>query len=315
MAPIEVGTRKQLFIDERFIAASRGIELRMNLPVQHPEPVLFADKPWEALGIGAYNTVFREKDGRWRMWYDAMMLTGLPSEGARRLGYAESEDGIHWRKPGPGPDRVPGQQEQQPRRPARGESEHAGGDGVPGRGRPGRGALQAVEQVPPQRRRADRRRRRRPVGHALRRRHPLAVLPRPAEPSRNDVRHPEHVLPGRPPRALRRLHPGEGDAARRGGCQGRIRPLPQRRPHHLARLQALVAAGDRLRGGRAGPRHAGALPARRPAAQHRFLHLVRHEVRAGAGRLPDVPVGVLPLGGGGLPGDHGRAAADQPRRH
>ncbi len=99
MAPIDVGTRKQLFIDDRFIAASRGIELRMNLPVQHPEPVLVADKPWEALGIGAYNTVFREADGRWRMWYDAMMLTGLPSEGARRLGYAESEDGIHWRKP------------------------------------------------------------------------------------------------------------------------------------------------------------------------------------------------------------------------
>ena len=99
MAPIDIGTRKQLFIDDRFIAASRGIELRMNLPVQHPEPVLVADKPWEALGIGAYNTVFREKDGRWRMWYDAMMLTGLPSQGARRLGYAESEDGIHWRKP------------------------------------------------------------------------------------------------------------------------------------------------------------------------------------------------------------------------
>ena len=85
---------------------------------------------------------------------------------------------------GAGADRVPGQQEQQPRRPARGESEHAGGDGVPRRTRPGRGALQAVEQVPPQRPRAGRRRRRRPVGHALRRRHPLAVLPRPAEPPR-----------------------------------------------------------------------------------------------------------------------------------
>lgn len=98
-APIDVSSRKQLFIDDRFIADCKGLTLRMNLPIQHHEPVLVADKPWEELGIGAYNTVFREEDGRWRMWYDALMLTGLPSEGARRLAYAESDNGIHWEKP------------------------------------------------------------------------------------------------------------------------------------------------------------------------------------------------------------------------
>ena len=94
-----VGTRRQLFVDERFIERSEGVRLRMNPPVQHPEPVLTADRPWEAFGIGAYNTAMLEADGRFRLWYDATVLGGGPAEGARRLGYAESEDGLTWTKP------------------------------------------------------------------------------------------------------------------------------------------------------------------------------------------------------------------------
>ena len=96
---LDIGNRKQLFIDERFIAHSEGIRLCMNSPVQHPDPVLVPDRPWEANGIGAYNTAMLEEDGRFRLWYDAGVKGGLPSEGARRLGYAESEDGLTWHKP------------------------------------------------------------------------------------------------------------------------------------------------------------------------------------------------------------------------
>ena len=71
----------------------------MNPPVQHLEPVLVGDRPWELLGIGGYNTVWREAEGRFRLWYDAGMKAGLPQEGARRLCYAESDDGLHWHKP------------------------------------------------------------------------------------------------------------------------------------------------------------------------------------------------------------------------
>ena len=87
---MNIGTHKQLFIDERFFASVNGVCLCMNPPVQHLEPVLRADRPWEALGIGSYNTVLREADGRFRMWYDALLEGGLPHEGARRLCYAES---------------------------------------------------------------------------------------------------------------------------------------------------------------------------------------------------------------------------------
>ncbi len=95
---VYLGTQKQLFIDEFLIASSRDVTLTMNPPHQIFEPVLVADKPWEVQGIGAYNTVLKEGD-KFRMWYDALFMGGLPQEGARRLCYAESTDGIKWHKP------------------------------------------------------------------------------------------------------------------------------------------------------------------------------------------------------------------------
>ena len=96
---MKVGSRKQLFIDRRFFDRASGIELQMNPPYQSPEPVLRADRPWEAQGIGGYNTVLRQGEDHFRLWYGAQMKSGLPQEGAGRLCYAESEDGISWRKP------------------------------------------------------------------------------------------------------------------------------------------------------------------------------------------------------------------------
>jgi hypothetical protein len=96
---IDVGSRKRLFVDQRYFDRSDGIHIRMNPPYQSPEPVLVADKPWEAQGIGGYNTVIREGDGRFKLWYAAQMKSGLPQEGAVRLCYAESRDGITWHKP------------------------------------------------------------------------------------------------------------------------------------------------------------------------------------------------------------------------
>ncbi|MHB9109142.1 MAG: glycoside hydrolase family protein [Armatimonadota bacterium] len=95
---MHLDTRTQLLFDDYFLERAEGVRLCMNAPVQHPEPVLVPDKPWEALGIAGYNTVLRE-DGRFRLWYGAMMKQGLPQEGAIRLCYAESADGLHWEKP------------------------------------------------------------------------------------------------------------------------------------------------------------------------------------------------------------------------
>ena len=93
--PIVVNSGKQLFIDDKFIAESAGVILTMNPPQQIPEPVLAVDKPWEGV-IGAYNTVLKEGD-RFRLWYDVILPEGS-SEIFRGIAYAESDDGIHWRK-------------------------------------------------------------------------------------------------------------------------------------------------------------------------------------------------------------------------
>ena len=95
---IAIGTDKQLFFDERFLASKRNIALKVNRPYQEPEPVLVGDRPWELGGIGAYNTVMRD-NGRFRLWYDAQVSPDTPGRFNRQLCYAESSDGVHWEKP------------------------------------------------------------------------------------------------------------------------------------------------------------------------------------------------------------------------
>jgi len=94
-APITVGSRKQLFIDARFIQSSRGVRLTVNPPIK-AERVLRPEKSWESKGIHAYSTVL-EHEGGYRMWYDAFAAGGHPY--SRSICYATSRDGVHWERP------------------------------------------------------------------------------------------------------------------------------------------------------------------------------------------------------------------------
>jgi len=94
--PIDVGGRKQLLIDDKFIESSKHIELTMN-PPRKVGPVLTATKPWETAYLGFLAAVV-DDDGTIKMWYR--------SEGAPRtrtkggvLCYATSKDGFRWVKP------------------------------------------------------------------------------------------------------------------------------------------------------------------------------------------------------------------------
>ena len=95
--PIKLGTQRQLLFDDLFLEKKQGITLRMVSPMQNDEPVLIADKSWENIGIGAYNTVMRE-NGKYRMWYDATTTDRQGTE-LRIVCYAESLDGVNWVKP------------------------------------------------------------------------------------------------------------------------------------------------------------------------------------------------------------------------
>ncbi len=98
VSPFDVGGNKQLFIDERFIAQADGVRLVMNPPMRDAEPVLTADRPWEPHGITGFTTVMHDQ-GKFRAWYGAVFKFGFPQEGAIRLAYAESDDGLAWTKP------------------------------------------------------------------------------------------------------------------------------------------------------------------------------------------------------------------------
>ena len=104
MQPITIGSSKQLFADEHFIASAEGVELVMNSPYQAHEPVVTADAPWENpsdTSLGIYSTVLKEEDGRIRLWYHlrrANTKSKLSLDQAY-IGYAESTDGVHFEKP------------------------------------------------------------------------------------------------------------------------------------------------------------------------------------------------------------------------
>lgn len=95
---VDVGSRKQLFIDEAFFAATRNVGLRMNPPEKTYEAAIQADRPWET-GIGNGSVV--QVDDGYRMYYDAYDICKSESspEMAVRLCMAVSRDGIHWEKP------------------------------------------------------------------------------------------------------------------------------------------------------------------------------------------------------------------------
>lgn len=101
--PIEVGSEKQLFIDELFIETSHGVRLVVNRPQKTGERNIVPEHAWELRRVGYPNTVM-EDQGKYRMWYDAWcelqpgdtVTQGIPP---RVTCYAESDDGVHWKKP------------------------------------------------------------------------------------------------------------------------------------------------------------------------------------------------------------------------
>lgn len=82
---IEIGNRRQLFIDNKFVLNKNNTELRVHKPQKTGDIIITSDSVWI---LGGYGCVF-EKDGIYHMWYPV----------SRSLGYACSTDGIHWRRP------------------------------------------------------------------------------------------------------------------------------------------------------------------------------------------------------------------------
>ena len=98
--PIEIGSRRELFVDAALIKSLQGGARR---ELHHPQPQNIAivhDAPWEGAGSG-YHSVFHDGE-RYRMYYRGSQL-GVDGKrlvtGPEVYCYAESEDGVRFKKP------------------------------------------------------------------------------------------------------------------------------------------------------------------------------------------------------------------------
>ena len=103
-----VGDRTVTFLDNVAVDSVQDVTRRWHKPERKlDEPVLKKDRPWEHVPYFTYSNyaVLRDpEDGLFKCWYeDFEFLPGRfrvshVGHHSRQL-YAESEDGIHWRKP------------------------------------------------------------------------------------------------------------------------------------------------------------------------------------------------------------------------
>ncbi len=94
----------QLFVDDVLIEASQGLTRRWHKPQRHGnEPLIRRDRPWEHalyFTYSNYNVIRDPADGRIKCWYEDLgEVTGLEHPWKTKLLYAESDDGITFRKP------------------------------------------------------------------------------------------------------------------------------------------------------------------------------------------------------------------------
>lgn len=93
--PIELGSRRELFVDQYLIEQLDGVGLRQHKP-REEGVVLRYDAPWEGVLSGAAAVIV--EGGKYRLYYRAMPAVRDGSKEESTC-YAESGDGHHWTKP------------------------------------------------------------------------------------------------------------------------------------------------------------------------------------------------------------------------
>jgi len=98
--PLDIGSRRELFVDDYLVEKLDGARRVLHHPT--PQEVSLArDKPWEG-NISGYTTVFQDGE-LYRMYYrgsDTIYEPGKVRQPHRQVVcYAESPDGIHWKRP------------------------------------------------------------------------------------------------------------------------------------------------------------------------------------------------------------------------
>ncbi|MDP1588649.1 MAG: hypothetical protein Q8M07_12950 [Prosthecobacter sp.] len=98
MEPIDIGSRRELFVDDFLIEKLRDTELKLHNP-EPREVVLVCNQPWEG-NTSFYFLTFQD-GGLFRMYYRGSHFDeSSKSDGHEEVTcYAESKDGITWSRP------------------------------------------------------------------------------------------------------------------------------------------------------------------------------------------------------------------------
>jgi hypothetical protein len=94
--PIDIGSRRELFVDRHLIDKLDGARLTLHRP-QTRGVAIVHDQPWEG-NTCFYHSVFRDGD-RYRMYYRGSHHVPGQSASHQTVCYAESNDGVTWTKP------------------------------------------------------------------------------------------------------------------------------------------------------------------------------------------------------------------------
>lgn len=100
-APIDLGSRLELFVDDHLIDRMDGAQLKLHSP-ERAETVLKFDQPWEG-STAAYFTAINDH-GAFRLYYRGSGLNPAHNDQHSKEApmtecFVESRDGIHWTRP------------------------------------------------------------------------------------------------------------------------------------------------------------------------------------------------------------------------
>ena len=96
-AAIDVGSQKQLFIDDKFIGNCNNVTLTVNPPVKNGVAI-DTDMPWDEASI-SYTSLLKDKSGSYRAYYRCSEGGKEGKYGTGHFCLATSKDGITWEKP------------------------------------------------------------------------------------------------------------------------------------------------------------------------------------------------------------------------
>ena len=95
-----VSRNPQLFLDDYLVARTENLRREIQPPKKFEDNPVKLDKryPWEMGTVRCSTVIYEPESNKFRMWYTAF-ARNPPGDYQARACYAESDDGITWRKP------------------------------------------------------------------------------------------------------------------------------------------------------------------------------------------------------------------------